>query len=139
VYATLLHRRDFSRLTDARTIGLGGWMLDVHHVFDPQARVMHGGNGSRRRAGSLARILTTIDLPGQSILFDVAVGPDGSQYVALPHGDLIVRVAPDGTESIVAGNGTEGLTAGIAVGPDGSLYIAEESLGRQQRPNGERA
>jgi RHS repeat-associated protein len=134
-------------LTDARTIGLGGWMLSVHHVFDPAARVMHEGNGSRRRAGSLARILTTVDLPGQSILFDVAVGPDGSEYVALPHGDLIVRVAPDGTQSVVAGNGTEGFNgdgipatdaalgdpAGIAVGPDGSLYIAEESNNRIRR------
>jgi RHS repeat-associated protein len=134
-------------LTDARTIGLGGWTLDVHHVFDPVARVVHAGNGARRRAGSLARILTTIDLPGQSILFDVAVGPDGSQYVALPHGDLIVRVAPDGTQSVVAGNGSEGFNGdgiaateamlgdptGIAVAPDGSLYIAEESNNRIRR------
>jgi RHS repeat-associated protein len=134
-------------LTDARTIGLGGWTLSVHQVFDPVARVMHGGNGSRRRAGSLARILTTTTLPGQSILFDVTVGPDGSQYVALPHGDQIVRIAPNGTQSFVAGNGTEGFNgdgifatnamlgdpAGLAIGSDGSLYIAEESNNRVRR------
>ena len=128
-------------LTDARTIGLGGWTLSVHHVYDPNARVAHLGNGSRRRAGSLARTLTTIDLPGQSQLFDVEVGPDGSRYVALPHGDLIVRVAPDGAQSIVAGNGVEGFSGdggpatqamlgdptGIAIAPDGSLYIAEQA------------
>ncbi|MGH8849532.1 MAG: Ig-like domain-containing protein, partial [Casimicrobiaceae bacterium] len=128
-------------LTDARPIGLGGWTLSGHNVYDPNARVAHFGNGSRRRAGSLARTLTTIDLPGQSVLFDVEVGPDGSQYVLLPHGDRVVRIAPDGTQSFVAGNGTEGFSGdggpatqamlgdptGIAVAPDGSLYIAEES------------
>jgi RHS repeat-associated protein len=128
-------------LTDARGIGMGGWTLSGHHVYDPQARVVHLGNGSRRRAGSIARILTFIDVPSQSILFDVDVGPDGSQYIALPHGDLIVRIAPDGTQSIVAGNGVEGFSGdggpatqamlgdptGVAVGRDGSLYIAEES------------
>ncbi|MBI3414179.1 MAG: hypothetical protein HY043_02475 [Verrucomicrobia bacterium] len=139
-------------LTDARTMGLGGWTLNVHQIYDPVARVMHGGNGSRRRAGSLARILTTIDLTGKSVLFDVAAGPDGSAYIALPHGDLIVRLAPDGTQTTVAGNGTEGFSGdggpatqamlgdptGIAVAADGSLYIAEESNARVRRvsPNG---
>lgn len=134
-------------LTDARTLGLGGWTLDVHHVYDPIARVLHGGNGSRRRAGSLGRAITTVDLVGKSVLFDVAVGPDGSQYVALPHGDLIIRVAPDGTQTVVAGNGTEGFSGdggpatdaelgdptGIAVAADGSLYIAEEANRRIRR------
>ena len=139
-------------LTDARTIGLGGWTLSVHHVYDPNARVVHLGGGSRRRAGSLARILTFANVVGQSILFDVEVGPDGSQYIALPHGDLIVRVGSDGTQSIVAGNGVEGFSGdggpatqamlgdptGVAVAPDGSLYIAEQSNFRVRRvsPNG---
>ena len=80
-------------LTDARTIGLGGWTLSAHHVYDPNARVAHLGSGSRRRAGSLARTLTTVPVPGQTVLFDVEVAPDGSQLVALPHGDQIIRVA----------------------------------------------
>jgi YD repeat-containing protein len=139
-------------LTDARTIGLGGWTLSAHHLYDANARVAHFGNGSRRRAGSLARTLTTIDLPGQSILFDVEVSPDGSQYIALPHGDQIFRIAPDGTQSVVAGNGIEGFSGdngpatqamlgdptGVAFAPDGSLYIAEQSNFRVRRvaPNG---
>ena len=128
-------------LTDARTIGLGGWTLSAHNVYDPNARVAHLGSGSRRRAGSLARTLTTVPVPGQTVLFDVEVAPDGSQLVALPHGDQIVRVATDGTVSVVAGNGTEGFSGdggpatqamlgdptGIALAPDGSLYIAEQA------------
>ncbi len=128
-------------LTDARALGLGGWSLSAHQVFDPVARVLHSGSGERRRAGSLGRMLTTIDVTGQSVLFDVASGPDGSALIALPHGDLVVRVEPDGSQAIVAGNGTEGFSGdggtateamlgdptGIAIAPDGSLYISEES------------
>jgi RHS repeat-associated protein len=134
-------------LTDARTIGLGGWTLNVHQLFDPVARMMHSGAGTRRRAATLGRILTSIDLPGRSVLFDVAAGPDGSIYVALPHNDLIVRVAPDGSQKVIAGTGVEGYNgdgipatqaqlgdpAGIAVGPDGSVYIGEESNFRVRR------
>ncbi len=128
-------------LTDARTLGLGGWTLDAHHLYDPNARVAHFGGGARRRAGSLARMLTTIDLPGRSQLFDVEAAPDGSALVAFPHGDVIVRVAPGGSQSIVAGTGVEGFSGdggpataaqlgdptGIALAPDGTLYIAEEA------------
>ena len=67
-----------------------------------------------------------------------------SKYVALPHGDVIIRIAPDGTQTVVAGNGTEGFSGdgglateaelgdptGVAVAPDGSLYIAEEANNR---------
>ena len=134
-------------LTDARVIGLGGWTLSGHHVYDPSARVMHLGNGSRVRAASIARSMTFVDLLGQSILFDIDVGPDGAQYVAVPHGDLIIRIAPDGSQSIVAGNGTEGFSGdggpatqaelgdptGVALGPDGSIYIAEESNNRVRK------
>ncbi len=139
-------------LTDARTIGLGGWTLSTHHVYDPVARVLHAGGGSQRRAGSLARQVSTIDLPGKSVLFDVATGPDGSLYVALPHHDEIVRVRPDGSQSVVAGTGTEGFSGdggpataaelgdptGVTVADDGSLYIAEESNHRIRKvaPNG---
>jgi RHS repeat-associated protein len=126
---------------------LGGWTLSGHQVYDPVARVVHMGNGYRRRAGSLARTLTSVDLPGQSILFDVDVGPDGSQYVALPHGDLIIRIAPDGSQGVVAGNGIEGFSGdggpatqaelgdptGVAVAPDGSLYIAEQANHRVRK------
>lgn len=134
-------------LTDARTVGLGGWTLDVHHVFDPVARVLHNGTGSRRRSGSLARILTTTDVVGQTVITGVAVAPDGSVYSASPHTDTIVRIAPDGTQTIVAGTGVEGFSGdggpataaelgdpfGVRLGPDGSLYVSEESNHRVRK------
>jgi RHS repeat-associated protein len=131
-------------LTDARTIGLGGWTLDVHHTFDPVARVLHDGGGSRRRAGSIARILTAVDVMGQSIITGVTVAPDGSVYSVSPHADTVVRIAPDGTQAIVAGTGVEGFSGdggpataaelgdpfGIRFAPDGSLYISEQANNR---------
>ena len=82
----------------------------------------------------------------------MVVGPDGSLYIADSHNNRIRRVAPDGTISTVAGNGTSGFSgdggpasaaslndpSGVAVGPDGSLYIADSFNGRIRwvAPNG---
>ncbi len=70
---------------------------------------------------------------------DVALGPDGSLFIAEYGGSRIRQVRPDGIISTVAGTGVEGFggdggpatearlarPAAIAVGPDGSLYVAD--------------
>ncbi len=84
---------------------------------------------------------------------DVAIGPDGSVYIADRVVNLVRRVGPDGIIRPFAGLTTapcnttpgydgasaEGAVAtttrlstpvGLAVGPDGSVYIAEEYPGR---------
>src|SRR6202007_537416 len=33
--------------------GLGGWMLDVHHVYDPRSRTLYQGDGRHRSANSV--------------------------------------------------------------------------------------
>ena len=73
--------------------------------------------------------------------YGVAVGPDGSVYIA-DTGNLRVRkVTPGGTISTVAGNGVEGSNGdggpatsarlnapyAVSVGADGALYIADTS------------
>ncbi|MBI4454589.1 MAG: SMP-30/gluconolactonase/LRE family protein [Acidobacteria bacterium] len=69
----------------------------------------------------------------------IAVGPDGSIYVADSNNDRIRRVAPDGTITTVAGNGFRGFAGDrgkataasigfpqdVALAADGSFYIAD--------------
>jgi hypothetical protein len=38
---------------DARSVGLGGWTLDVHHAYDPASNTLHLGDGTTRSSASL--------------------------------------------------------------------------------------
>jgi hypothetical protein len=80
---------------------------------------------------------------------DVAVGPDGNVYIAQWWGGRILKLAPDGTISTVAG-GVSGnpplqgdggpatqaklnFTRGVTVAPDGTIYIADTGNRRVRR------
>ncbi len=80
----------------------------------------------------------------------LALGPDGSLYIADTYNQRIRRVAPDGIITTFAGSGTTAFggfsgdggpaTAarlaepmGVAVGPDGSVYIADSRNYRIRR------
>jgi RHS repeat-associated protein len=152
-----------SLVFDARTQGLGGWDLDIHHVYDPVGKVLLLGNGSRRSADLLgATYITTVagngnygyggdGGPATSAILDmdtfVAVGPDGSIYISDMANDRIRRVGLDGIITTVAGNGNYGyggdggpatsaslaITAGAAFGSDGSFYFADKGSNRIRR------
>jgi RHS repeat-associated protein len=139
---------------DARGQGLGGWTLDIHHSYDPQERVIYYGDGNKRSATSVGRVVTTVaggGSPGdnkpatQSFLYNphaVAFSRDGSYYIA--EGNLVRRVDTDGIITTVAGTGAAGYggdggpataaqlngPSDVAIGPDGSVYIAD--IGNQR-------
>jgi len=77
----------------------------------------------------------------------IALGPDGTLYIADFGNQRVRRVAPDGVITTGAGTGTFGFNGddrlattaqlsnpvAVAVGPDGSLYIADQGSHRIRR------
>jgi RHS repeat-associated protein len=149
---------------DARPLGLGGWSLSTVHVYDPLGQTLYFGDGTRRSAAGInSDVITTVAGNGTagfsgdggpateaalSYPYGVAVGPDGSLYIADANNYRIRRVGPDGIITTVAGNGTYGSSGdggpateaalsypygGVAVDPDGSLYIGDTINGRIRR------
>jgi RHS repeat-associated protein len=145
---------------DSQPQGLGGWGLDVQHAYDLTGQVLYLGDGTRRSAEALAPVITTVAGGGSSsddgglatqaklsALVGVALGPDGSLYIAGNDDHRVRRVGPDGIITTVAGNGSGGFSGdggpatqaqlaqplGVAVGPDGSLYISDHLSHRIRR------
>ena len=158
---------------DGRTQGLGGWTLSALHAYDPVGRVIHFGDGTRRDASSVsagpipAGVISTIagKTPGGfagdngpaidarfRYPYGLAVGPDGSLYIADSQNHRVRRIDAAGIITTVAGNGTPGFAGdnadataaqlntpyGVALGPDGSLFIVDQFnyRVRKVRPDG---
>lgn len=133
---------------DASAHGLGGWSLSAHHAYDPTSGTLYEGNGTRREAAAIGQSVRTHT--NGSIPNSIAVGPDGSVYMAF--GTYIQRYSADGTGSPVVvagvpgqfGYSGEGLPAtqsllsntsqrDIAFGPDGLLYLTDNDNHRIRR------
>ncbi|NOT54072.1 MAG: hypothetical protein HOP18_05660, partial [Deltaproteobacteria bacterium] len=126
--------RDWSNTVggwNASAVGLGGWSLTAHHVYDPMGHTLHLGNGRQFRAQDSQVIVRTVagggatgsnDVPATQTFLNganwLAAGPDGSFYIS--EGSRIRKVAPNGIISVVVVS----TVAGIALGPDGSVYFA---------------
>ncbi len=107
------------------------WRLTTNNQISPAVGTGVPGDGGD---GGPA-ILAELDAPR-----DVAVGPDGSLYIADYNNHRVRKVTPGGVIDTVAGSGTmvpfngDGINAttanirstdGIAVGPSGTLFIAD--------------
>lgn len=79
--------------------GLGGWSIDVHHVYDNNGKgTMYLGDGERL-SGERMRPKVEVGAPYAVSITDVAIGPDGSIYYT---GDVnqIHRIRPTGQNLI---------------------------------------
>jgi RHS repeat-associated protein len=113
-------------------------MVDPNGIITTVAGGLNGGFGGD---GGPA-IAAQLNAP-----YDVAVGPDGSLYIADALNHRIRHVGLDGRIATVAGNGNHGYAgdggpataatlnfpSGVDVGPDGSVYIADNTNSRIRR------
>jgi RHS repeat-associated protein len=154
---------------DSRGQGLGAWTLNVHHAYDLMGKTLYMGDGTRRSAENLGQVITAAaghpsggymgyagdggPATAASLGYPsgLAVGSDGSLYIADAYNSRIRRVSPDGMITTVAGIGVNGYGVGysgdggpatqaqlnypgdVAIGPDGSLYIADSTNHRVRR------
>ncbi|MEO8133023.1 MAG: RHS repeat-associated core domain-containing protein [Betaproteobacteria bacterium] len=139
-----------------RTLGtlrapIGGWSLSPHHAYDPVAKVLHLGDGTRRAAEVTGKVITRAapNLFGSSstvvaLVSDVSMAPDGTAYVMVGNGSLgirVERVALNGTTTVVAGSATttgalDSQARGIAVAPDASFYFTNHTRIQRVDRNG---
>jgi RHS repeat-associated protein len=142
---------------DARSEGLGGWTMDVHHTYDPVGQVLYLGDGNRVNAGEVLRTINTVAGGGSNTgdgekateaylagTTGVAVAADGTFVISDTNAQTIRKVKSDGTITTIAGTGAfcssptspcgdGGLATlaqlanpqHLAIGPDGSVYIAD--------------
>ncbi|MCB9419049.1 MAG: hypothetical protein H6667_04560 [Ardenticatenaceae bacterium] len=126
----------------AAAVGLGAWSLDVHHAYDTNDGVLHLGDGRDLSTTEIGPVMTGLipDTVPINYLGDFIVAPDGSLYWIDTSDKKVMRLAPDGTLTHIAGNGSQGMPTGdggpatqatlgwyltgLALAPDGSLYIA---------------
>ena len=123
---------------------LGGWTLDVHHAYDPQARTLYQGDGSRVTTEAIRPELDTavgvsdgkVDPTKPSTMFPLETargtdaGADGAIYVAETGADRVLKVDKDGKVEILLDDDHLTAPRDVAVADDGTLYIADTGNAR---------
>jgi RHS repeat-associated protein len=143
----------------ASTLGLGGWTLSSHHVYDPDSQVLHFGDGRRRHAQGLFSV-TERQAGGNGTGFSgdngpatdaqlnlplgVAAAPDGAIFVADSANHRVRKIDAAGIITTIAGTGVAGSAGdggpaaaaqlseprGLALGGDGTLCIADTGVAK---------
>ncbi len=106
---------------DARALGLGGWSINEHHVYDPTSRTLYMGDGTIRTAASVGRVIETVAGNGSKGFSgdggqatnaqlanpqDVEVDNRGNLYVTDMENNRVRKISADGKISTLAGSGT---------------------------------
>ena len=130
---------------DARGTGIGGWDLDVHHVYDPSQRVLYLGTGERINADAqpLNKISLAAGWNGSGLSggdaaegvpavggklaspWGAAVAPDGTVYFSDVLNGKVRKITPDGLLYTVFTR-AGGRISDVDLGPDGRLYMVDQ-------------
>ena len=137
----IIHRRQRLLLGtfSAPPQSLGGWALNVHHVYDPVGQKLYEGNGKQRNAQTVSNVINTFAGGLSGFLGDggpvsgarfkwpggLGFAPDGSIYVADTGNSRIRKIAPSGTVTTFAGNGNGCNPSNFPCGDGGSALNAE--------------
>jgi RHS repeat-associated protein len=130
--------------------GLGGWTIDVAHMFDRRTGVFYYGDGtthSAQTAGLTVKTIVTGLFTGQSYVMQPAIAPDGSLYYTDFITRRVLKRTLSGALSVVAGGGSQpasvdgipatsasiSSSATVTVAPDGTLYIADHANNRVRK------
>ncbi|HEY2407390.1 MAG TPA: hypothetical protein VGI10_15370, partial [Polyangiaceae bacterium] len=130
----------------AESLGLGGWQLDVHHVYDPEAKILHMGDGRSRKVDATGSVISLIAGNGTSV--SAADGTPASQtgfsnylswpsITVAPNGDIYVAVDPvigDGTTSIRRIDASTGKIYTVAGGGGSTADGVSPSCAPNQNP-----
>jgi RHS repeat-associated protein len=108
-----------------RGAGLGGWSLDVHHVYDPAGRVLYTGDGRHRSTAAIRPSIHTVPAPSTGALSrqGMVATSDGSVYFTDSPNSRVRRLDPSGVVTTVAQVPFPGPLAHSA-GGDGSFYVS---------------
>ena len=124
---------------DARGLSLGGFSLDVQHVYDPRSKTLLLGDGSERTAETVPFSLVDVLAEFEATPDQVLAHPDGRVFIS-EDTEGAVYVFQNGQLTLFAGGGTpetgigDGGPAtqaildapqGMALGADGSLFVVE--------------
>jgi RHS repeat-associated protein len=133
---TSTYRRKLTARHDYRVAGIGGWLLDEHHTYDPVGQALYLGSGERRDVA--LEIIEQHALLVEQSRGGMAVTADGTVYVsATVNQEAIYRMVPGAAPVRVAGGARPGCTSSLPgpassvclspitldAGPDGNIYF----------------
>jgi len=123
---------------DQRDMGLGGWSLSNHHMYDAVSKTLLRGDGtsSRRGGRTFMDVETTFTTPANAFWgpsdwkYPPAVAPNGAIYFSA--NNRILRLQ-EGIVAVVAGNGVAGFANGVGTaarfdGPQGVAMLSPDEL-----------
>ncbi|MBT3053448.1 MAG: hypothetical protein KME69_01095 [Candidatus Thiodiazotropha sp. (ex Codakia orbicularis)] len=124
---------------EAIRLGLGGWSFDFHHSYNPLSKTLLKGTGERVDATNIGYIIENHTRINRFV-GKIAIDDADNLYIAVPLNHQVIKVAPSGERTIIAGTGDRGSSGdgGLAIearlsspsdvelGPNGNIYIADK-------------